>query len=265
MKELHILALQLDLKWEDAEGNRKHIEEIIHKHGKPSDVIVLPEMYTSGFSMDARKNAEEMMGPSMYWMRKLAQQQEALVMGSLIILEGGKYYNRFIAMDSFGVVSQYDKRHTFRMAGEHEVYESGKERIVFEWKGWRICPQICYDLRFPVFARTKSDENGPDYDLLVYVANWPRPRISHWDTLLQARAIENQAFVVGVNRVGVDGGGFEYSGGTAIIDHMGKPLARHYDQEYVVEATLDPEEMKRYREKFPVWKDGDQFAVGSLQ
>jgi predicted amidohydrolase len=261
MNELQILGLQLNLHWEDAEANRKHIENLLTAHAKPADIIVLPEMFTTGFSMNALKQAEEMMGPSMYWMRKLAQQQEALILGSLIILEGGKYYNRFIAMDSFGVVCQYDKRHTFRMAGEHEVYEAGQERKVFEWKGWRICPQVCYDLRFPVFSRTRSDENGPDYDLLIYVANWPKPRISHWETLLKARAIENQAFVIGINRVGTDGVKMEYNGGSVILDHMGNVLAQNYGDEVLLEATLDPGPQKQFREKFPVWKDADEFEV----
>lgn len=261
MNDLQILGLQLDLRWEDAEANRKHIETLIKAHNQPADIIVLPEMFTSGFTMNTKQNAEEMMGPSMYWMRKLAQQEDALVMGSLIILEGGKYFNRFIAIDSFGIACQYDKRHTFRMAGEHEVFESGQERKVFEWKGWRICPQVCYDLRFPVFSRTRSDENGPDYDLLVYVANWPKPRVSHWEALLKARAIENQCFVIGINRVGIDGVNMEYSGGSAILDHLGNPLAQHYNEEIILEATLDPQPQKRFREKFPVWKDADQFRI----
>jgi len=264
MNELQILGLQLDLRWEDPESNRKHIESMLAAHQKPADIIALPEMFTTGFSMEAQRNAEEMMGPSMFWMRKLAQQEEALIIGSLIILEGGKFYNRFIAMDSYGIVAQYDKRHTFRMAGEHEVFESGQERVIFEYKGWRICPQVCYDLRFPVFSRTRSDEQGPDYDLLVYVANWPKPRISHWDALLQARAIENQTHVIGINRVGIDGVNMEYSGGSAIIDHMGKVLTSQYDTEGVLEAIIDKAPQDRFRGKFPVWKDADEFQVSGF-
>lgn len=254
---LHLSLLQLDLRWENHEANRQHIETML-QGASQTDVIVLPEMFTTGFSMNPAPLAEEMHGRTMQWMKGLAKQHQALVMGSIIIMEGGQYYNRFVAMGPQGTVTTYDKRHCFRMAGEHEHYEPGQKRVVFSYKGWRICPQICYDLRFPVWSRTHSGPDGPDYDLLIYVANWPSPRVTHWDALLKARAIENQAFVVGVNRIGVDGSSWSYPGHSVALDPLGKVLVQGGDQEALLSATFDLEQIRAYRTKFPVWKDADK-------
>jgi omega-amidase len=261
MQALNIIGLQWDLAWENPEANRQKAANMLAEQDTAGALIVLPEMFTTGFSMDAPANAENMEGPSLKWMQELASQQQALVTGSLIIEEDGHYYNRFLAVSSAGLVCQYDKRHTFRMAGEHEVYQPGQHRAIFSWQGWRICPQVCYDLRFPVWSRAHSLGTGPDYDLLLYVANWPEPRISHWDALLKARAIENQTYVVGINRIGTDGNEVPYVGSSAIIDYLGKPVIHHRHTETLLKATLEPAPLQSYRQKFPVWKDADIFEI----
>ena len=256
MNPLRLTLLQLDLHWENHVANQRHIQEMLVGQSQ-TDVIVLPEMFTTGFSMNPAPLAETMDGLTIQWMQHLAQAHDALVMGSIIIEEAGKYYNRMIAMEPEGLVAQYDKRHCFRMAGEHEHYTAGQDRVIFSYKGWRICPQICYDLRFPVWSRTHSDADGPDYDLLVYVANWPSPRVSHWDALLRARAIENQAFLIGVNRVGIDGSSWAYPGRSVVLDPLAKVLVQGEAEEEILFTTLAPETLTAYRTKFPVWKDAD--------
>lgn len=262
MKQLNILALQLDLVWEDPAANRRSVEKKLSMHGDPFDMLVLPEMFCTGFTMEPAKNSETMDGATVSWMEKLAQKHKALILGSLVIKEGQKYFNRLIAMGPEGLLGEYDKRHLFRMAGEDQHYHAGEEWLLFDYKGWNICPLVCYDLRFPVWSRNRTwNSRGLSYDLLVYVANWPSKRVDQWETLLKARAIENQAFVIGLNRVGVDGNGVEYNGNSLILDPLAKVLAREVDKEALLTATLDPEVLTEWREKFPIWKDSDDFDL----
>ena len=252
MQALHISIVQMDLAWEAPGDNIRKIEQLLSSV-EQTDVIVLPEMFSTGFSMTPAPIAEEMHGPTMYWMRKLAGHYEALVVGSMIIEENGQYYNRFIAMDGFGLVHQYDKIKLFSMTGEDVAYTAGTQVEPFVWKDWRIMPQVCYDLRFPEQVRLPADQ-GHGFDVLMYVANWPSPRVVHWDTLVRARAIENQCYVVAANRVGEDENELSYVGHSAIVNPMGETLVTG-DQEDVLQATLEPETMQAYRDRFPIWKD----------
>jgi predicted amidohydrolase len=225
---------------------------------------VLPETFLSGFTNDTLGNAESMDGPSVAWMRALATEVNATLTGSLVIREGDTVFNRLIWASPDGSMSYYDKRHLFRMAGEHTRYGGGNERLVVELKGWRILPQVCYDLRFPVWLRNGRREEaagGMDYDLAIFVANWPAPRRGPWRTLLRARAIENLSYVIGVNRVGVDGNDHPYAGDSAIIDIVGEPIIELGPQEQVVTVVLDPTPLKAHRERFPAWMDADRFTL----
>lgn len=213
-------------------------------------------MFTTGFSMDAASQAEKPEGETVQWMRELAKQKNAAVCGSLIIEDDGAYYNRLFWVEPSGKLSSYNKRHLFQYAGEGDHYTAGTERIVVEYLGWRICPLICYDLRFPVWSRNRGD-----YDLLIYVANWPNKRRKHWNALLAARAIENQSYTVGVNVFGVDGNGHEYDGDSAIIGFDGQRLEHLNGQAGILSATIDKESQDRYRQKLPFLKDGDQFKI----
>lgn len=261
MQSLHLTALQLDLAWENPANNRQHILDLLKEAEPATDLILLPEMFTTGFTMDSAKNAEPMDGPTSLWMRNIAAQYDALVIGSIVMEDNGQYFNRLLAMAPNGLIAKYDKRHLFRMADEHDHYTAGTDRVILEWRGWKICPQICYDLRFPVFARNTETNGELDYDLLLYVANWPAKRATHWETLARARAIENQAFVAALNRVGTDGAGIPYSGNSLICDYVGQDLAYEVGKEAILTARLDPDEMLAWREKFPIWKDADAFTI----
>ncbi len=262
MENLKVCLVQDELVWEDPEANRIHFGKILHKYAGKVDLIVLPEMFTTGFTMFPEGKAEPSEGPTYTWMVTLAADLGAVVVGSLIIEESGNYYNRLLAVGPDGLLTKYDKRHLFRMAGEHEHYLPGLNSSVFEVKGWRINPLVCYDLRFPVWSRNTSSETARlAYDVLLYVANWPEVRVAHWNTLLLARAIENQAFCLGVNRVGTDGNGIVYSGDSAVIDYTGRILAAAKGEAKLLMATLDGQNMMRYREKFPVWRDADGFMI----
>lgn len=259
MEILNVLLVQADLVWESPSENRRRIETLLEGEEGQADLIVLPEMFTTGFSMTPEGLAESMEGPTLAWMAGIALRQSATVMGSIIVKEGEHYYNRMLVVGQNGLQLFYDKRHLFRMAGEHKSYAGGTQRPVFNLKGWRICPQICYDLRFPAYVRNRFDESGRgEYDLLVYVANWPAVRVSHWSLLLKARAIENQAYTIGVNRVGEDGNGIPYSGDSAVVDPKGNVLVEGRLQEQLLKARLDGEAMEAYRKKFPVWMDADR-------
>lgn len=256
-QKLNIAYIQANLKWEDAEANRKLFSERINEISGDTDLIILPEMFTTGFSMNAEKLAEKTEGKTLAWMRERAREKEAAVTGSVIIDENGNYYNRLYFVFPDGSYKLYDKRHTFTLAKEDQTYTAGKERLIVEYNGWKICPLICYDLRFPVWSR-----NTEDYDLLIYVANWPEKRVDAWDALLKARAIENMAFCVGVNRTGEDGDGYVYNGHSAAYDLLGKPLTRvNREGEFTAELSLDRESLYETRNKLKFLQDRDKFNL----
>ena len=256
MPTLNVTIVQTTLAWHDAAANRSAFEKIISELDGPTDLIVLPEMFTTGFSMDAPELAEPPDGASVAWMQEMASESSAAICGSLIIEEDGSYFNRFFCVDANSVIASYDKRHLFRLADEQHHYSQGDDRIVFELRGIRICPMVCYDLRFPVWSR-----NLGDYDLLIYVANWPSRRQIAWDTLLRARAIENLAWVAGVNRIGTDGNDLPYEGGSAIIDFKGEAIADLGNSEGTATATLDLDDLNAFRERFAFHKDADEFTL----
>ncbi|TRO64481.1 amidohydrolase [Christiangramia sabulilitoris] len=256
-EKLNVALIQPDLKWEDAAANREQLSNKIGQLSEDVELIVLPEMFTTGFSMNARQLAEETEGETLAWMQEIAKNRSAALTGSVIIKEEGHYYNRLFFVFPDTSYKTYDKRHTFTLAKEDETYSAGKERLIVEYKGWKICPLICYDLRFPVFAR-----NTVDYDLLIYVANWPEKRIEAWDTLLKARAIENMCYCIGLNRTGKDGDGYVYNGHSAIYDPLGKaltPLDRSV--EFNAEVTLDRNSMLKTRSKLKFLQDRDKFNL----
>jgi len=268
MDDLRISLVQGATLWHDPAGNREYYGELIAPLHGITDLVLLPETFTSGFSNDAIDQAETMDGPTVAWMREQARALDAAVCGSVQIREpgegGGKVYNRLLFATPDGGLARYDKRHLFRYAREHERYAPGRERLTVEWRGWRINPQVCYDLRFPVFARNRYDVERPgglDFDLQLYVANWPAARAYAWKTLLRARAIENLCFVAGLNRVGVDGNGIAYAGDSAVLDFQGKPLSECTDEEVVVTTTLPAAELLAWRERFPAMLDADRFEL----
>jgi omega-amidase len=262
MQDLRITIVQTDLHWEDPTANLAMLEEKIWG-GQATDVIVLPEMFTTGFSMEAKKYGEMMNMRTFKWMKQMADQTGALILGSYIASVHERYYNRLVWMEPGGAYKTYDKRHLFRMAEENQVYTAGESLLIGHWKNWRICPLVCYDLRFPVWSRNRwnSSLKRPSYDLLVYVANWPQVRIQAWDTLLKARAIENLSYVVGVNRVGTDGKGIEYNGSSAILGPKGETIYSSIGEEVVKTMQLNAHALQNYRDKFPALLDGDDFNL----
>lgn len=263
LQPLKVSLIQGATRWHDAAANREYYGELI-RQAAGSDLIVLPETFLSGFSNDTQASAGSMDGEGVAWLRALAIEMGAVICGSLAIREGDVVFNRLLWVRSDGNFAQYDKRHLFRMAGEHTRYGGGRERLIVELKGWRILPQVCYDLRFPVWLRNRrlaSARGGMDYDLALFVANWPAPRRQPWRTLLRARAIENLSYVIGVNRVGVDGNEIPYAGDSAVIDPVGEALLELGAQEQVASVTLDPAPLLAHRERFPAWMDADAFAL----
>lgn len=257
MQDLRVSLIQSMLHWEDAEANRRMFAERMAPLAGTTDLVVLPEMFTTGFTMHSRSLAEPMEGPTLDWMRAQAGMLRAGLYGSIVVEEGGRHFNRGLFVLPDGSVDHYDKRHLFRMAGEHDHYAPGVERRVVEWRGWRILLQVCYDLRFPVFSRNRND-----YDLALYVANWPAARSRPWSQLLIARAIENLAFVAGVNCVGMDGKGIHYTGDSAVVDFKGDHLAQCTPgREEVVTVTLDRAALNGFRERFPAHLDADPFSL----
>lgn len=243
--------------WENPVQNRIQLAEKINSISQPVDIIVLPEMFTSGFSMNPSAVAETMDGETVLWMKDLASKKQAAITGSFVIKEVGQFYNRLLFVHPDGVIETYDKRHTFTLAGEDKVYSSGTKKLVVNYKGWKICPLICYDLRFPVWAR-----NVENYDILIYVANWPKPRVNAWDALLKARAIENMSYCIGVNRVGSDGNNHEYSGHSAAYDVLGNRMDNiPYDLECVEIVTLIKSDLKNHRTKLNFLEDRDRFSL----
>ena len=257
VEKLKLALLQVDLSWEDAEENRRKFSERIGNITEEVDLIVLPEMFSTGFSMNAENLAEPSDGPTFKWMQKIASSRNSAVTGSVIIEENGNYYNRLFFVFPDGSFNKYDKRHTFTLAKENETYKAGNERLIVKYKGWRICPLICYDLRFPVWAR-----NTEDYDLLIYVANWPETRIHAWDILLQARAIENMSYCIGVNRTGNDGNNYRYNGHTGAYDVLGKSLMNDSsEKEFTKIVVLAKEHVAETREKLKFLQDRDSFSL----
>ena len=256
MQDLTVTLVQRTLSWEDPAGNRDAIDRDLEGLDAASDLVILPEMFTTGFSMEPERVAEQDAVDTLPWMQSLAARHNAAITGSLAVREGGESFNRLLFVTPEGQVHQYDKRHLFRMAREQEHYAPGVERSVIDFRGWRLLPLICYDLRFPVWSR-----NRDDYDALFFVANWPAKRAYHWRQLLIARAIENQAYCIGVNRIGEDGNGIPYSGDSLAIAADGVVLVDCEDRAGLFTVTLEAERMARYREKFPCHLDADGFHL----
>ena len=261
MSTLTVTTIQSDLQWEDKTANLRRLEEKIDGIAAHTELVILPEMFATGFSMRPELLAEPMEGPTVAWMRTIATRKKIILTGSVIIEEEGKYFNRLIWMLPNGQYGYYDKRHRFAYAGENEHYFAGHKRLVASVKGWRILLLVCYDLRFPVWSRQAGQDGLPEYDLIIYAANWPQRRSLAWKTLLQARAIENQAYVIGVNRVGNDGNNIEHSGDSMIIDPLGEILYHGVGKEEVFTLTLEKEKLDAIRERFPFWKDADRFHI----
>jgi omega-amidase len=263
MQDLKITLVQSDLHWEDIEANLAMFEEKIWQIGNTTDVIILPEMFTTGFTMNSHKLAEHMNMRTFKWMKQMADQTGALILGSYIVTVHERYYNRLLWMEPGGHYKTYDKRHLFRMANEHKNYSAGESMLISTWKGWRICPLICYDLRFPVWSRNRWDTAAkrPIYDLCLYVANWPTLRIDAWDTLLKARAIENLSYVAGVNRIGQDGQGIEHNGHSAIISPKGEPIWSNEGGEITKTIELSANSLHAFRDRFPAYLDSDDFSI----
>lgn len=262
-KSLHVTLIQSELYWRSIDANLAAFEEKIWSLPEPTDLIVLPEMFTTGFTMEPKEVSEVVNSKTYRWLSQMARQTKAVVMGSAIINVSGVYFNRMIIAHPDGSFQHYDKVHLFTLAGEDGSFTAGAERTVFEVKGWRCLPQICYDLRFPVWSRSRStDGELYEYDVIIYAANWPAPRVQSWDALLKARAIENYAYCLGVNRVGTDGYGKDYCGHSAAYDHLGNTLSFMQDTEQIAQVQLNRAELETYREQYPFQKDGDAFSLG---
>lgn len=253
MSHLKVTLVQAILAWEDPVTNRAHFDHLLASAKGATDLVVLPEMFTTGFTMAGDKWAESMDDPSVSWLRNKAAELKSDVAGSLIIREGEQLYNRLVWATAGGLLYFYDKRHLFRMSGEHKIYAAGTDPLTVTIGTWRIRPFICYDLRFPIWSRNI----GNGYDVALFVANWPAARAAHWTALLTARAIENQAYIIGINRVGLDGNGHAYSGDSMALDPQGQVIFHARDQEVVHTVDLDASAQEAYRQSFPAWRDAD--------
>jgi omega-amidase len=261
MSTLSCALIQTKLFWEDAIANRAMLEEKINSIKEKTEVVILPEMFSTGFSMRPKKLAETMNGETIAWMKHIAITKKIILTGSLIIKENENYFNRLIWMLPNGDYGFYDKRHLFAYGDEHNHYSPGSKRLIASAKGWKINLQVCYDLRFPVWARQCVKESDFEYDVLIYVANWPERRSLAWKTLLQARAIENQCYVIGVNRVGDDGNNIYYAGDSMVIDPLGEILYHKKDEEDIFTIDLNKHHLLEIRKKFPFLKDADRFII----
>ncbi|MDV7186775.1 amidohydrolase [Lutibacter sp. TH_r2] len=256
-KCLKIAIVQSSIIWHKAEQNLINYSEKINSISETVDVVVLPEMFSTGFTMKPVEVAEEINGDTVIWMQNTASKQGFAICGSIVIKEEGKYYNRFVFVFPSGEIQYYNKRHLFSLAGEEKVYTAGKQKVIINYKGWKICPQVCYDLRFPVFSR-----NTTNYDLLLYVANWPKPRILAWDSLLKARSIENMCYTVGVNRVGKDENGYEFTGHSAVYNCLGKQISiSKYENEFIEVVEVTKNHISEVRNKFNFLNDKDEFKL----
>ena len=261
MSTLTITIIQSDLFWEDKAANLSMFEKKIASVQEPTEIVVLPEMFSTGFSMNPKKLAETMDGETVQWMKRVSAENNIILTGSVIIEEDSNFFNRLIWMLPNGQYGYYDKRHRFAFAGEDEKFFAGNKRLIASVKGWKINLLVCYDLRFPVWSRQTPSGEGLEYDVLVYVANWPERRSIAWKTLLVARAIENQCYVIGVNRVGNDGNNIYHSGNSMIIDPLGEILYHTSDEEDIFTLALDKTHLQNVRDKFPFWKDADGFKI----
>lgn len=259
MQDLKVTLIQTNPLWHDSEANMNRFAQILPK--EQSDIIMLPEMFTTGFTMASEAMAEKMHGPAHQWMKIQASRTGAALCGSIIIEEGGKFFNRLLWVEPDGKTLYYDKRHLFRMAEEHNYFSEGNNELIVNYKGWKIKPLICYDLRFPVWARNKVDGDVMAYDLLIFVANWPQARISAWDTLLKARAIENSSYTIGVNRTGKDEKEIVYNGHSGVYGPRGDQLYFADSKESVDTITLSYDTLVEYRKKFPSHLDAESFDI----
>lgn len=253
---MKVTLLQAPLQWENPEANRIYFSQQIQRLPLDTNLVLLPEMFTTGFTMTPEKVAETMSGPTVHWMLHMARQFDLALVGSVAITENGHYYNRLLFVEPSGRISQYDKRHLFTLAGEEKVYTPGNGKLILQYRGWKICALVCYDLRFPVFSR-----NAEHYDLLLYVANWPQARTYAWDALLKARAIENVCYVAAVNRVGADANGHVYEGHSQILDALGNALFELAEGEAQISAEISLETLQEVRGKFAFLNDQDAFTV----
>ena len=258
MQDLKVTLIQSNPAWEDIEANLTQFDNMINSIDQNSHLIILPEMFSTGFSMNAAALAQDINGSAVQWIQKKSKDINADIVGSLIFNDDGKFFNRLIWTKPEGNLLTYDKKHLFRMAGEEKIYSAGSNNITVELKGWKIRPFICYDLRFPAWTRNIKNQ----YDTAVFIANWPERRSEHWKVLLQARAIENQCYVIGVNRVGIDGNGLTYSGDSSIIDPWGTVVFQKSSQACIYTTQLSYDLLKKCREDFPVWMDADHDAFG---
>ncbi|MEJ1962651.1 MAG: amidohydrolase [Gammaproteobacteria bacterium] len=256
--QLRVTLVQQPLVWHDPAANREHFDALLAPLAGNTDLVVLPEMFTTGFSMDVEQFAENVGGPTSTWLEQKARDLGAAVTGSVMSKEGTRFYNRMFWAEPGATLRHYDKRHLFRMASEHQRFTPGEDALVVAWRGFRICPLVCYDLRFPVFSRRRPEL---EYDVLIYAANWPAARRQAWRALLKARAIENLSFVIGVNRVGTDGKNLEYVGDSVVHDFLGEPLAELGGEAAVVTVELDLSELRAFRERFPAHLDADRFTL----
>lgn len=266
MQDLRITIIQSSLHWENIDTNLAMFSDKITAIKDPTDLIVLPEMFSTGFTMNNKTVAETMKGKAVSWMKITAKEKNCVIAGSLIIEDKKKYYNRFVWMRPNGKYETYDKHHLFRYANEQSHYKDGKKKLVVNLKGWKIAPFICYDLRFPVWIRNKTavikSKLNSAYDVLLFVANWPERRNHHWKTLLLARAIENQSYVIGVNRIGNDGNSIYHSGDSAVINLKGEIISSTKPHEESVETvTLSATELVEWKKTFPAWMDADKFKL----
>jgi predicted amidohydrolase len=264
MSNLTFTIIQTQLHWQDQAQNLRMLEEKINNIREKTEVVILPEMFTTGFSMNPEQFAEGMDGEPIKWMKRISSERKIILTGSIMIADNGSYYNRLVWMLPNGQMGLYDKKHLFAYADEDKHYASGNKRLIASVKGWKINLQVCYDLRFPVWSRQSyrpGEPTGLEYDVLIYVANWPERRSHMWKTLLQARAIENQCFCIGVNRVGNDGNGISYSGDSMVVNPLGEVLYQKATDEDIYTFTLEKEELEKIREKMPFWKDADPFKI----
>ncbi|MGM8362326.1 amidohydrolase [Flavobacterium sp. ARAG 55.4] len=253
---MKIALIQSSLVWENPKANRNSFEEKINGINESVDLIVLPEMFSTGFTMNPSVVAETMQGETVAWMQSLAKARNTAITGSVVIEEAGSFYNRMLFVYPTGEIQFYDKKHLFTLAGEDKVYTAGRQKLIVEFLGWKICPMVCYDLRFPVFSR-----NTENYDLLLYVASWPEKRVNAWDALLKARAIENMSYVAAVNRVGIDGNAHPYSGHSQLLDSLGDYIIKPQETEAVFVATLDKDKLIETRQRFGFLNDKDSFQL----